>query len=174
VLTGMCLSGREFAIRVSGLEGWIRGPLPTSEAKLFDGFSDDDIEWMGGESCMTEVIGLGGFAQANAPSLQAYQGGTADAMRETNINLYSITVSENPDFKIPYLGYRGTPTGIDVFSVLRTGTLPTIDAGLAGKEGGQIGAGTLLPPIECFEAAAAAYELRYGAAAAPTAQDVDG
>lgn len=165
VLTGMCLSGREFAIRVGGLDGWVRGPLPTSEAKLFDGFGEDDIEWMGGESCTTEVIGLGGFAQANAPSLQAYQGGTADAMRETNLSLYKISVAENPDFKIPYLGYRGTPTGIDLFAVLESGVLPTIDAGLAGKEGGQIGAGTLLPPRECFEAAASLYEDRYGATA---------
>lgn len=162
VLTGMCLSGREFAIRVGGLDDWVRGPLPTSEAKLFDGFGEDDIEWMGGESCTTEAIGLGGFAQANAPSLQAYQGGTADAMRETNLKLYEITVAENPDYKIPLLGYRGTPTGIDLFSVLERGILPTIDAGLAGKDGGQIGAGTLLPPRECFEAAASLYEDRYG------------
>lgn len=163
VLTGMCLSGHEFAIRVGGLDDWIRGPLPTAKAKLFEGFSDADIEWMGGESCTTEVIGLGGFAQANAPSLQAYQGGTADAMRETNLSLYEITVEENADFKIPYLGYRGTPTGIDVFAVKETGIVPPIDAGFAGKGGGQIGAGTLLPPIECFEQAVSQYEERYGA-----------
>lgn len=169
VLTGMCLSGREFAIRVGGLEEWVRGPLPTSEAKLFEGFGEADIEWMGGESCTTEVIGLGGFAQATAPSLQAYQGGTADAMRETNLRLYEIAVAENPDFKIPYLGYRGTPTGIDLFAVLGSRILPTIDAGLAGKDGGQIGAGTLLPPYECFEAAAALYEERYGTRAGDAA-----
>ncbi|HVO54027.1 MAG TPA: DUF1116 domain-containing protein [Solirubrobacterales bacterium] len=163
VVSGMCVSGLEFAIRVSGLEDWIRGPLPISRAKLFDGFTEDDIEWLGGESCMTEAIGLGGFAQATAPSLQAYQGGTVDAMRETNLSMYEITVAENPTFKIPYLAYRGTPTGIDVFAVAETGILPTIDAGLAGKDGGQIGAGTLLAPLECFEAAAAAYLERYGA-----------
>jgi hypothetical protein len=93
-------------------------------------------------------------------------------MRETNLRLYEITVAENPDFKIPYLGYRGTPTGIDAFAVLETGILPTIDAGLAGKEGGQIGAGTLLPPIECFQAAASLYADRYQeAAAAGTSAD---
>jgi hypothetical protein len=154
VVTGMCLSGHAFGIRVSGLGNeWIRGPLPTAEAKLFEGYTTDDIEWMGGESCMTEVIGLGGFAQAAAPALQAYQGGTAQAMAETNLALYDITTAENPDFKIPYLGYRGTPTGIDVHRVVETGLLPVIDAGLAGKDGGQIGAGTLRPPMECFTAA---------------------
>lgn len=155
VVSGMCLSGHEFGIRVSGLgDEWIRGPLPTSEAKLFEGYGEDDIEWLGGESCMTEVVGLGGFAQATAPALQAYQGGSPDAMRETNLSMYAITVAENEDFKIPYLGYRGTPTGIDVLAVVESGILPVIDAGLAGKDGGQIGAGTLRPPIECFEAAA--------------------
>jgi hypothetical protein len=156
VVSGMCLSGHAFGIRVAGLgDEWIRGPLPTADAKLFDGFTTDDIEWMGGESCMTEVIGLGGFAQAAAPALQAYQGGTAQAMVDRNVTLYDITTAENPDFKVPYLGYRGTPTGIDVLKVLELGILPVIDAGLAGKDGGQIGAGTLTPPIECFERAGA-------------------
>jgi hypothetical protein len=165
VVSGMCLSGREFALRVSGLgDDWIRGPLPTSEAKLFEGYTDGDIEWLGGESCMTEVIGLGGFAQATAPALQAYQGGSASAMRETNLRMYEITVAENEDFKIPNLDYRGTPTGIDVHAVVETGILPVIDAGLAGRDGGQIGAGTLRPPIECFSAAAELHRTGSGAA----------
>jgi hypothetical protein len=162
VLTGMCLSGSVFAIRVGGLgDGWIRGPLPTSQAKLFEGFTEDDIEWMGGESCTTEVIGLGGFAQATAPALQAYQGGTPAAMQETNLRMYEIAVAENPDYRIPYLGYRGTPTGIDVLAVAESGVLPVIDAGLAGKDGGQIGAGTLVAPAECFAEAARRYAAAY-------------
>ena len=154
VVTGMLLSGHDFAIRVSGLgDEWLRGPLPSGEVKLFEGYTEDDIEYMGGESCMTECIGLGGFAQAAAPALQAYQGGTAEAMVQTTLRMYDITTAENPDWKIPYLGYRGTPTGIDVFKVLETGVLPVIDGGLAGKDGGQIGAGILRPPMECFEQA---------------------
>jgi hypothetical protein len=75
-------------------------------------------------------------------------------MVRTTLRMYDITTAENPDWKIPYLGYRGTPTGIDVFKVLDTGVLPVIDGGLAGKDGGQIGAGILRPPMECFEQAA--------------------
>jgi Protein of unknown function (DUF1116) len=155
VVTGMVLSGHDFAIRVGGLgDDWIRGPLPSGDVKLFDGYTEDDIEYMGGESCMTECIGLGGFAQAAAPALQAYQGGTASAMVATTLRMYDITTAENPDWRIPFLDYRGTPTGIDVFKVLATGALPVIDGGLAGKDGGQIGAGILRPPMECFEEAA--------------------
>ena len=162
VVTALALGSTHFAIRVSGLTEWIPGPLPGARVKLFDGYAEDDIEWLGGESCITETVGLGGFAQAAAFPLQRYQGGTAAAMIRANTEMYRITVAENPDYKIPFLNYRGTPTGIDIFSVTQTGILPVIDAGVAGRQGGQIGAGTLIAPMECFTAAIAAYQRRYG------------
>ena len=78
-----------------------------------------------------------------------------------NSRMYDIAVAEHPDFKIPNFGFRGTPVGIDVFKVTATGTQPVIDGGLAGKNGGQIGAGILRAPLECFAAAAAAYAQEY-------------
>ena len=163
VMTAMTLSCREFAIRVSGLPGWFAGPHAVVEAKLFPGFTDDDIEWIGGESCITETVGLGGFAQASAFALQAYQGGSPQDMVAMNEAMYTITVAEHPDYLVPFLGHRGTPVGVDVMKVLDTGVVPVIDGGLAGKDGvGQIGAGILKAPIECFAAAAEAYAVRYG------------
>jgi hypothetical protein len=157
VVTAMTLSCKGFAIRVSGLgDRWFGGPYPTLDGKLFDGFTADDVEWIGGESCIAETVGLGGLAQAAAFALQAYQGGSPQAMAELNEQMYEITVGEHPDWKIPYFGYRGVPVGIDVHRVVETGIVPVIDGGVAGKNGGQIGAGTLRPPLECFEAAAAA------------------
>jgi hypothetical protein len=162
VVTAMTISCRNFAIRVSGLgDQWFLGPLPEVFCKLFDGFTEDDIQWIGGESHITETVGLGGFAQAAAFGLQAYQGGSAEEMVRMNSLMYDITVAEHPDFKIPYFGFRGTPVGIDVFKVTGTGTQPVIDGGLAGKDGGQIGAGILRVPLECFAAAAAAYRQAY-------------
>ena len=158
VVTAMTLSCKGFAIRVSGLgDRWFEGPHPVVEAQLFEGHTPDEIEWIGGESHITETIGLGGFCQAAAFALQAYQGGSPQAMAAMNEAMYDITVAEHTDFKIPFFGYRGTPVGIDVFKVIETSTLPVIDGGLAGKDGGQIGAGILKAPIECFERAAAAY-----------------
>jgi hypothetical protein len=162
VVTAMTISCRNFAIRVSGLgDEWFLGPLPEVSCKLFEGFTDDDVQWIGGESHITETVGLGGFAQAAAFGLQAYQGGSAAEMIRMNSAMYDITVAEHPDFKIPYFGFRGTPVGIDVFKVTGTGTVPVIDGGLAGKDGGQIGAGILRAPMECFTAAAAAYQEKY-------------
>lgn len=163
VVTAMGFSCREFAIRVSGLgDQWFTGPHAHVEAKLFEGHSEDEITWMGGESPIAETIGLGGFAQAAAFPLQRYQGGSAEAMVKRNLELYQITAGENTHYQIPFLGYRGSPTGIDIFKVLETGILPVMDIGVAGRDGGQIGAGIVRAPMTCFEAAAAAWRERYG------------
>lgn len=163
VVTAMTISCRNFAIRVSGLaDEWFSGPLPDVSCKLFDGFTAEDVQWIGGESHITETVGLGGFAQAAAFGLQAYQGGSAEEMIRMNSAMYQITVAEHPDFLIPYFGFRGTPVGIDIFRVVGTGITPVIDGGLAGRNGGQIGAGILRAPLACFHAAIAAYRAKYG------------
>ena len=162
LVTAMTLSCLGGAIRVSGLgDRWFEGPHPTVEGTYFEGHSAADQAWMGGESLINETVGLGGFAQAAAFPLQAYQGGSAEAMVEKNLQMYEITVAEHPDFRIPYFAYRGTPVGIDLFKVVETGILPVCDVGLAGRDGGQIGAGVMRMPMECFQAATAAYELLY-------------
>jgi hypothetical protein len=159
VVTALVIGCDGFSIRVSGLgDRWFTGPHADVEAKLFEGHTADEISWMGGESCITETVGLGGFAQAGAPALQAYQGGSAAAMVERNLQMYDICVGENTTFKLPPLDYRGTPTGIDVRKVVATGILPVIDAGIGGRDGGQIGAGVVRAPMACFTAAAAALD----------------
>jgi Protein of unknown function (DUF1116) len=163
VVTGMVFNCRDFAIRVSGLgDEWFRGPLPTKDgARLFEGHTDDEIEFMGGESTMNETVGLGGFAQAAAFALQDYQGGSAERMIEANRAMYEIALSEHPEFKIPYFGFRGVPVGIEIHRVTSTGTTPVLDIGIAGRHGGQIGAGSYRAPVEPFAAAVDAYDRRY-------------
>ena len=162
LVSAMSFSCRRFSIRVGGLGGeWFSADLEAPSVKLFDGFTEDDIEFMGGESVITETTGLGGFAQAAAFTLQDYQGGTPQRMAELNEAMYSITHGEHPDYKIPYFAFRGVPLGIDIFKVCQTGTQPVMDIGIAGRSGEQIGAGILRAPLDCFEQAAAAYEARY-------------
>src|SRR5690625_3901467 len=138
IVSSMAFSSKEFAIRVAGLgDKWFRGPLPEMENyHLFDGFTVDDIEIMGGESIVLETAGFGGFAQAAAFPLQAYQGGTPEKMVENNLKMYEITEREHPYFKIPFLQFRGIPTGIDIRKVVSTKITPTLDIGIAGKGGG--------------------------------------
>ena len=163
VVTAMAFNCCNFAIRVSGLgDRWILGPHADVEAQLFNDHTEDEITWMGGESTIAETVGLGGFAQAAAFPLQKYQGGSPEAMVERNLELYEITLGENTDFHIPSLAYRGTPTAIDVFKVVETGITPAMDIGVAGRDGGQIGAGVVRAPMACFVDAKKAYKDRYG------------
>lgn len=162
VITGMAINCREFAIRVSGLgDTWFRGGQPELQGRFFDGFTEADAEWIGGESCVTETVGLGGMAQACAPSLMDYQGGDFATMVANNERMYAITLAEHPEYRIPALDFRGTPVGVDLHEVMRTGVTPLIDGGLAGREGGQIGAGVLRPRLDAFAAAADAFAARY-------------
>jgi hypothetical protein len=164
LVSAMAFSCRGFAIKLAGLgDTWFEGPPPIHQGKLFAGHTEDEITWMGGESPITETIGLGGFAQACALSLQEYQGGSPEIMIERNREMYAITHGENSTYRIPLFGFRGTPTGIDARKVLDTGILPVMDVGLAGRDGGQIGAGVIRAPRECFTHAMAEHERRYGA-----------
>jgi hypothetical protein len=172
IVTAMSYSSRDFSIRVSGLgDRWFRGPLPTVEAKFFQGFSAADIDWIGGESIILETIGLGGMSQAAAFPLQDYQGGSPEIMMRNNEAMYAITAGEHQDYRIPVLGFRGAPAGIDIFEVVERRMTPFCNVGLAGKAGGQIGAGLLRPPLECFAAAVDAYRQKYGHTAAAQSAD---
>jgi hypothetical protein len=159
VVTGMAFNCSEFAVRVSGLgDTWFGGGLPALEtARLFDGHTAAEMEFMGGESTVNETVGLGAFAQAAAFPLLRYQGGTPERMVAANREMYRITVAEHPEFQIPYLAFRGVPVGIDTRLVVSTGITPLLDIGIAGRAGGQIGAGSFRAPLACFAAAEAAY-----------------
>ena len=155
IVTAMAFNCRQFAIRVSGLgDRWWTGSMPKVHARFFTGYGEKDLAWMGGESPITETAGLGAFAQCAAFALQAYQGGSPAEMLRRQRRLYRITTTEHPDFKIPFLSFRGVPTGIDVFKVVKTGIAPLINIGIAGLAGGQIGAGVIEAPLDCFVSAA--------------------
>ena len=79
-------------------------------------------------------------------------------MIANNLQMYDIVVGEHPTFKIPYFSYRGTPTGIDLRKVMAKKITPVMDIGIAGKGGGQIGAGLVRAHIGSFEKAFQAFE----------------
>jgi hypothetical protein len=79
-------------------------------------------------------------------------GGTHDDALEVTRSMHNITLAQNHNCTMHALGFAGTPTGIDVRKVLDTNTLPIINTGIAHKEAGvgQVGAGLVRPPIQCF------------------------
>jgi hypothetical protein len=149
-------NGTEFGIQVSGTgTRWFTGPAGVVEGMYLGSYGPADANPDIGDSAITETVGLGGFAMAGAPAIVRFVGGSvADAMRTTR-EMYEITVSENPSYALPVLDFRGAPTGIDVTRVVRTGILPQINTGIAGRLAGtgQVGAGLVTPPMDCFVSA---------------------
>ncbi len=153
LVTALARNGTEFGIRVSGLgERWFTSPAPKIEGVYFPGYGPDDANPDIGDSAITETAGLGAFAMAAAPAIVQLVGGSIELAREITERMYEITAGEHEAFRIPALGFRGTPVGIDVRKVVRTGIEPVIDTGIAHREAGigQIGAGLTSAPLDCF------------------------
>lgn len=164
VVTTMCRNGVEFGIRVSGCPGntWFTGPAQMIEGLLFPGFTAEDANPDIGDSAITETCGIGGFAMGGAPAIVQFVGGTVEDALGYSQKMYEITLEENQNYSIPNLNFRGTATGIDVRKVIASGILPVINTGMAHKEAGigQVGAGIVRPPAECFEKAILALAAR--------------
>jgi hypothetical protein len=159
LVTVMARNGTDFGIRISGTgDRWFTAPAPKVAGLYLPGFSEADAAPDIGDSAITETAGYGGFAMAAAPAIVQFVGGSPERALETTRRMRRITLAESPVYRIPALGFRGTPTGIDVLKVVDTGILPAINTGIAHKESGvgMVGAGLVEPPFECFAQAARA------------------
>lgn len=156
IVVTMARNGVDFGIRVSGLgERWFVGPAGMIQGLYFAGYGPEDANPDIGDSAITETCGVGAFAMAGAPAIVQFIGGTPDdALRYTG-EMYALTVASNQLFGLPALNFRGTPTGIDVRLVCRLHMPPVINTGIAHRLPGvgQVGAGVVYPPMECFEQA---------------------
>jgi len=156
VVVTMARNGVDFGIRVSGLgERWFVGPAQYIQGLYFAGYGPEDANPDIGDSAITETSGVGAFAMAGAPAIVQFIGGTpADALRYTR-EMYDITVTSNPLFGIPALDFQGVPFGIDIRQVCRLNMPPVINTGIAHRLPGvgQVGAGIVYPPMDCFEQA---------------------
>ena len=159
LVTVMARNGTEFGIRVSGTsDRWFTAPAPRVAGLYLPGFSEADAAPDIGDSAITETAGYGGFAMAAAPAIVQFVGGSPERALETTRRMRHITLAESPAYRIPALGFAGTPTGIDALRVVDTSILPAINTGIAHKEPGigMVGAGLVEPPFACFAEAARA------------------
>src|SRR5262249_61342497 len=172
VIATLARKGTEFGAQTAGTgERWFTGPAGFIDGLYLGAYGPADANPDIGDSAITETVGLGGFAMAGAPAIVRFVGGSvSDATRTTGL-MYEIALTANPSYALPTLDFRGVPTGIDVTRVVRTGILPQINTGIAGRIAGtgQVGAGLVTPPMECFVGA-----LRALAAEAPDLPPVAG
>jgi hypothetical protein len=158
MVVAMARNGTDFGIQVSGTgDEWFTGPAQVADGLYLGDYGPDDANPDIGDSAITETAGIGGFAMATAPAIVRLVGGSVPDALATTRRMHEITLAENPRWSVPVLEFQGTPTGIDVTRVCRTGILPQINTGMAGKVAGvgQVGAGLVTPPAEIFPRALA-------------------
>ena len=167
MVVAMARNGTDFGIQVSGTgDEWFTGPAQVAEGLFLGDYGPDDANPDIGDSAITETAGIGGFAMATAPAIVRLVGGSVPDALATTRRMHEITLAENPRWTVPVLEFQGVPTGIDVSKVCRTGVLPQINTGMAGRVAGvgQVGAGLVTPPAEIFPQALAALAARAAAA----------
>lgn len=166
VVTAMCRNGVNFGIRIAGMgDEWFTGPVNTPQGLYFTGYDGEDACPDIGDSAITETVGVGGMAMIAAPAVTRFvgAGGYEDALNTSN-EMTEITIDHNPNYIIPNWNFKGTCLGIDARLVVDKQITPVINTGIAHKVAGfgQIGAGTVHPPIECFQKAVLAYAKKLG------------
>lgn len=164
VVTAMEGNGVTYGIKVAGLGNqWFTAPAPRLEGEYVaaDIKVEDVLPWIG-DSCMLEACGLGGSAAAAAPAVMRSQGlSWMDGIERSRLT-EEITLARHESYLVPALDYQGTPLGIDIRKVLRTGIEPVIHGGIISKSGKRLGAGVAHVPMKCFEGAIESYAERYG------------
>ncbi len=163
IVTAMARNGVDFGIKVSALgENWFTGPAQKINTVYFspkwnDLVATPDI----GDSSIVEVVGLGGLMHAGSPAHGYALGFTySESLRKT-LEAYSFCVGEHKAWQIPNLDFRGLPLGIDIRKVVKSGITPILDTATAHVDGGKIGIGEALAPIEAFETALLAFTEKY-------------
>ncbi|MEM1945267.1 MAG: DUF1116 domain-containing protein [Nitrososphaerota archaeon] len=165
IITTITRNGTEVGIRVSGLgEEWFTSPAPIPRGLYFPGYSEGDANPDIGDSTITETAGIGAAAIAASPAIVRFVGGSVRESLELTERMAKICHGRHKYFTLPYLDFQGTPTGIYMRRVLRFGLTPVADTGIAHRKAGvgQIGAGLVEIPMDCFKKALRRYAEVYG------------
>jgi hypothetical protein len=159
LVTAVGANGTNAGIKVSGLgDRWFTAPAEVPEGVFLSGFGPADAGPGCGDSLVVECAGLGASVLPASPALWSVVGADEKRARRIFDETSAISLGEHPRYRVPALGDRGAPTGIDVLRVLETGIRPVIDIVMVHPEPGRgvVGFGLTSPPLACFEQAAAA------------------
>lgn len=163
VVTATARNGTQTGLRIAGLgKAWFSAPSDRPRGLYFPGFCEHDACPDLGDSAITETAGFGGCSFAASPALTLLAGGTvADAVRYSQ-EMLAISVTRNPALSLPALDFAGAPCGIDALAVVDTGIRPVLTTGIAHREAGigQIGAGVVRVPMDCYVQAVQALAAR--------------
>lgn len=155
VMVGMGGNGVEFGIQVAATGNrWYTAKAPLILGSFLNPtYTVDDMLGYLGDSCVTEVYGLGGMAAVSSPAYVRMTGGTLEDARERTNRARTVSLGEHSFNQVPWDDFKGSPVAIDVRKVVAKNTLPISHGGSGLKKGGQAGAGSCELPLDCFKEA---------------------
>lgn len=153
VMVGMGGNGTKFGLQFSGTGNqWFSVTAPKIIGQLLNpSWTEKDLAGYLGDSCVTEIYGLGGFSAITSPAFVRLTGGSFEDAKKRTEDAREVSLAEHMFAPIPWDDYRGIPVGIDMRKVVALNITPTSHGGSAKLDGGQAGAGAIFVPIDCFK-----------------------
>lgn len=155
VVAGMAGNGVEFGIQLAGTGNrWYTTQAPVIKGTFLNpSYTEDDLLGYLGDSCITEVYGLGGMSAIAGPAYLRMTGSNIAEARSRAEKARAVSLGEHTFAPIPWDDFRGFPVGLDARKIVGLNILPVSHGGSALKTGGQGGAGAAELPLECFRKA---------------------
>jgi hypothetical protein len=162
-MIGMGGNGVEFGLKFSGTgDQWFTCPAPAILGRFLNPeWTVKDIVGYLGDSCVTEVYGLGGLSAIAAPGYIRLEGMTIEEARRRTENARTICLGEHKFAPVPWDDFKGTPCCVDMRKVVALNVVPTSHGGSTRVAGGQGGAGSCPFPMEPFSKGLEAFSKKY-------------
>jgi hypothetical protein len=148
-------------LKLSGTgDQWFSATAEIPRGILQTGVAISDVAPGCGDSFLAECAGFGASILPASPALCPVIGASLTDAQHFVESAYNISIGEHPHYKVPALGFRGIPVGVDARKVVETKTLPTIDIMMVHRKPGigLAGMGIVHPPMRCFEDAVKALD----------------
>lgn len=153
VMVGMGGNGVEFGIQLAGTGNrWYKTDAPKIKGTfLKPTYQESDLIGYLGDSCVTEVWGLGGMSAIAGPAYMRLTGSNYAEARSRTEKARAVSLGEHTFAPVPWEDMAGFPVGVDARKVVGYNILPISHGGSALRTGGQGGAGAAELPLECFK-----------------------
>ena len=152
VMVGMGGNGVEFGIQLAGTgDRWYTTTAPKIKGTfLKPSYTENDLIGYLGDSCVTEVYGLGGMSAIAGPAYMRLTGSNYGEAKSRTEKARAVSLGEHTFAPVPWEDMAGFPVGVDARKVVGYNILPISHGGSALRAGGQGGAGAAELPVECF------------------------
>lgn len=153
VMVGMGGNGVDFGVQLAGTGNrWYTTKAPKIKGTfLKPAYKETDLVGYLGDSCITEVWGLGGMSAIAGPAYMRLTGSNYTEARSRTEKAKAVCLGEHTFAPVPWENMAGFPVGVDARKVVGYGILPISHGGSALRTGGQGGAGATELPLECFQ-----------------------